>query len=243
MGDAGEVGRRCACAQLRDGTRWDSATDAPDTASTDDLDPAQVDGLTDVDPAAFRAMLHQVADEMADYWAGIEGRPVFPDVEPGTIAPLFPAAPPEGPASMAAILDDLRGLVEPNATAWNHPGFMAYFPTSSSAAGIAGEMLMASLAQNLFLWRTSPIGTELETVVVSWFRQALGLPEAFDGFFNDTASIGSLIALAAAREAAGLDAAERGLAGAIGAGAAARVCLGGGAQLDRQGVHDARARA
>jgi aromatic-L-amino-acid decarboxylase len=187
------------------------AADAPDPRH-DDLDPAQVDGLADVDPAAFRAMLHQVADEMADYWAGIEGRPVFPDVEPGTIAPLFPAEPPEAPASMAAILDDVRALVEPNATAWNHPGFMAYFPTSSAAAGMAGEMLMASLAQNLFLWRTSPIGTELETVVVSWFRQALGLPEAFDGFFNDTASIGSLIALAAAREAAGLDAARRGLA-------------------------------
>jgi aromatic-L-amino-acid decarboxylase len=175
------------------------ATEAPDPGH-DDLDPAQVDGLIDVDPAAFRAMLHQVADEMADYWAGIESRPVFPDVEPGSIAPLFPAEPPEAPASMAAILDDLRALIEPHATAWNHPGFMAYFPTSSSAAGIAGEMLMASLAQNLFLWRTSPIGTELETVVVAWFRQALGLPEDFDGFFNDTASIGSLIALAAARE-------------------------------------------
>ena len=178
----------------------------------DGLDPAQVDGLTDVDPEAFREMLHQVADEMADYWTGIEDRPVLPDVEPGSIAPLFPDEPPEGPASLAAILEDVRRLVEPNATAWNHPGFMAYFPTSSSAAGIAGEMLMASLAQNLFLWRTSPIGTELETVVVSWLRQALGLPEGFDGFFTDTASIGSLIALAAARETAGLDAANRGLA-------------------------------
>ena len=187
--------------------------DGLDAAGRDRLDPAQVDGLTDVDAATFRAMLHEVADEMADYWAGIEARPVFPDVEPGSIAPLFPDEPPEEPVSMAAILDDLRGLVEPNATAWNHPGFMAYFPTSSSAAGIAGEMLMASLAQNLFLWRTSPIGTELETVVVSWLRQALGLPDGFDGFFNDTASIGSLIALAAARETAGLDAANRGLAG------------------------------
>jgi aromatic-L-amino-acid/L-tryptophan decarboxylase len=187
--------------------------DRPREPEAGRLDPAQVDGLTDVDAAAFRAMLHQVADEMADYWEGIERRPVFPDVEPGSIGPLFPQHPPEAPASMAMILQDIRELVEPNSTAWNHPGFMAYFPTSSSAAGIAGEMLMASVAQNLFLWRTSPIGTELETVVVSWLRQALGLPDGFDGFFNDTASIGSLIALAAARETAGLDAASRGLAG------------------------------
>jgi aromatic-L-amino-acid decarboxylase len=63
------------------------------------------------------------------------------------------------------------------------------------------------------LWRTSPIGTELEEVVVDWLRQALGLPERFDGLLTDTASTSSLIALAAAREAAGLDVAARGLAG------------------------------
>ena len=177
------------------------------------LDPAQVDGLTDLDPAAFRRVLHEVADLMADYAESLPGRPVLPPVDPGSIAPLFPPAPPEEPEPLAAILDDYRRLVEPNATAWNHPGFMAYFPTSSSAAGVVGELLMASLAQNTFLWRTSPIGTELETVVVSWLRQALGLPDEFDGLFTDTASIGSLIGLAAAREAAGLDAAKRGLPG------------------------------
>jgi aromatic-L-amino-acid decarboxylase len=177
------------------------------------LDPAQVEGLADLDPAAFRRVLHEVADLMADYAESLAERPVLPPVEPGSIAPLFPAIPPEEPEPLDAILDDYRRLVEPNATAWNHPGFMAYFPTSSSAAGVVGELLMASLAQNTFLWRTSPIGTELETVVVSWFRQALGLPEGFDGLFTDTASIGSLIGLAAAREAAGLDAAKQGLAG------------------------------
>ena len=177
------------------------------------LDPAQVDGLTDLDPAAFRRLLHEVADLMADYAESLPGRPVLPPVEPGSIAPLFPTSPPEEPEAFATILDDYRRLVEPHATAWNHPGFMAYFPTSSSAAGVVGELLMASLAQNTFLWRTSPIGTELETVVVSWLRQALGLPDAFDGLFTDTASIGSLIGLAAAREAAGLDAAKLGLSG------------------------------
>jgi aromatic-L-amino-acid decarboxylase len=63
------------------------------------------------------------------------------------------------------------------------------------------------------LWRTSPIGTELEGVVVRWLRLGLGLPDAFDGLLTDTASTSTLIALAAAREHAGLDAAARGLAG------------------------------
>jgi aromatic-L-amino-acid decarboxylase len=90
---------------------------------------------------------------------------------------------------------------------------MAYFATPASAAGILGEMLMASLGQNTMLWRTSPIGTELESVVVGWLRQGLGLPADYDGFITDTASTSSLISLAGARDAAGFAAATDGLVG------------------------------
>ena len=104
-------------------------------------------------------------------------------------------------------------------------------------------MLTATLGQNPMLWRTSPIGTELEQVVVDWLRQALGLPDTFDGLLTDTASTSTLIALAAARQAAGFDAAQRGPHRPAGPPVAARLRLGRGAQLDREGVHDARARA
>jgi aromatic-L-amino-acid decarboxylase len=154
-----------------------------------------------------------VVDVMADYLDSVEARPVFPSIEPGSLRPLFPAAAPEGPEPLSAILDDYRRLIEPNATHWQHPGFFAYFPTTASGPGILGEMLTAALGQNAMLWRTSPIGTELEEVVVDWLRQALGLPVAFDGLLTDTASTSSLIALAAARQAAGLDVAAAGLAG------------------------------
>jgi aromatic-L-amino-acid decarboxylase len=182
-----------------------------------ELDRQQVDGLTDLDPEAFRAALHAVADVMADYAAGVESYPVFPPVEPGSLAALFPAAPPDGPAPLAQILADYRTLIEPNATHWAHPGFMAYFATPASAAGILGEMLIASLGQNTMLWRTSPIGTELESVVVGWLRQGLGLPAEFDGFITDTASMSTLIALAGARDVAGFASAGDGVA-AIAAG-------------------------
>ena len=48
---------------------------------------------------------------------------------------------------------------------------------------------------------------------MGWLRQAVGLPDAFDGLITDTASTSSLIALAAAREAAGVGAAADGIAG------------------------------
>ncbi len=176
-------------------------------------DPAQVDGLSDMDPATFRAAAHAVVDLMADYLATIEERAVFPPVEPGSLRPEFPGAAPDAPEALDAILADYERLIPSSATHWQHPGFMAYFATTASGPGILGEMLTAVLGQNPMLWRTSPIGTELEEVVVDWLRIALGLPDEFDGLLTDTASTSSLIALAAAREAAGLDVAARGLAG------------------------------
>ena len=166
-----------------------------------------------MDTASFRAAAHVVADMIADYVAQVEEHAVFPGIEPGTLRRRFPADVPMGPESIDAILADYDRLVVPNATHWQHPGFMAYFATTASGPGILGEMLTAALGQNPMLWRTSPIGTELEEVVVGWLRQGLGLPDAFDGLLTDTASTSSLIALAAAREAAGLDVAAKGLAG------------------------------
>jgi aromatic-L-amino-acid decarboxylase len=177
------------------------------------VDADQLGGLLDMDAAAFRAAAHAVVDRMADYLEAIEDWAVFPPIEPGSIRPAFPTTPPEDPESIEAILTDVDRLIVPNATHWQHPGFLAYFGTTASGPGILGEMLTAALGQNAMLWRTSPIGTELEEVVVDWLRQALGLPEAFDGLITDTASTSSLIAIAAAREATGLDIASGGLPG------------------------------
>jgi len=177
----------------------------------------------DMDPATFRAAGHVVVDVMADYLEGVGTRPVFPPIEPGSLRPLFPTDAPEAPETLDAILADYHALVEPNATHWQHPGFLAYFATTASGPGILGEMLTAALGQNPMLWRTSPIGTELEEVVVDWLRRALGLPATFDGLLTDTASTSTLIALAAAREAAGTDASARGLAGRDDLGVGLRV--------------------
>ena len=185
----------------------------PETGPTEE----QRTGLTDMSPADFREAAHRVVDVMADYLDTLEERAVLPPIEPGSLRDHFPATPPETPEPIDAILDDYRRLIEPNATHWQHPGFLAYFATTASGPGILGEMLTAALGQNPMLWRTSPIGTELEGVVVDWLRQGLGLPDAFDGLLTDTASTSTLIALAAAREAAG-DVAGSGLVARSGAG-------------------------
>ena len=202
---------------LADVSPTDDAPDNPSLPETSSslggIDEEQRSGLTDMDPEAFRAAAHAAVDLLADYLATVERYPVFPPVEPGSLRPMFPVTPPEDPEPIGRILDDYRRLVEPNVTHWQHPGFLAYFGTTASGPGILGEMLTAAIGSNAMLWRTSPVATELEQVVVDWLRRALGLPEGFDGLITDTASTSTLLALAAAREAAGTGASALGLAG------------------------------
>lgn len=167
----------------------------------------------DMDPAQLSAGLHRAADIVSDYLACVPEYPVLPKMEPGDLRRLLPPAPPVQPEPIDRILDDYRSLIEPRVTHWNHPGFMAYFPVTGSGPGIIGEMLGAALNVNAMLWRTGPAPTELEEHCCDWLRQMIGLPASFKGHINDTASISSLLALAAARERAGLDVRRHGMAG------------------------------
>jgi aromatic-L-amino-acid decarboxylase len=167
-----------------------------------------------MDVAEFRRAAHRVADRVADYLENLESFRVLPDLEPGSVRARLPEAAPEDPEPLERILEDYRTLIEPNITHWQHPGFMAYFPSVASGPGILGEWLATGLNSNVMFWRNAPASTELEEVVVGWLRRMLGLPGRFDGMFTDTASISSLLSLVAARQAVpGLDARIRGLTG------------------------------
>ena len=173
-----------------------------------------VDLSGDLSGDELRAALRRAADMAADYLDGVGDYPVLPRLEPGELAAKLPVAPPRRPEPIDTVLDDYRELIEPATTHWNHPGFLAYFAISGSAPGIVGETLSAALNVNAMLWRTSPAATELEERVCDWLRQMTGLPEGFHGHINDTASISTMLALAAARHRLpGAAIRERGMAG------------------------------
>ena len=101
--------------------------------------------LGDLPPAEFRALLHTVADWIADYRATLEQRPVAPQVEPGQIAAALPEQPPEQGAPLREILADFDRLIVPGLVQWGHPAFFGYFGSTTTAPGILGEMLTAAL--------------------------------------------------------------------------------------------------
>ncbi|CAN5161061.1 pyridoxal-dependent decarboxylase [soil metagenome] len=152
----------------------------------------------------FRAHGRQVVDWIADYLETVESRPVRSQVSPGDLTAALPARPPETGTPFDDVLADLDRVILPGITHWQHPSYFAYFPANASGPAILGDLLSAGLGVQGMLWTTSPACTELETVVVDWLAQLLGLPEHFGpagsggGTIADSASSANLIALLAA---------------------------------------------
>lgn len=161
----------------------------------------------------FRAAAHKAIDWIADYFENIDSYPVLSRVQPGDIEKQFAGAASESGKPYDALFAEFQQKILPGITHWNHPSFFAYFSITGSQAGLLGEMLSAALNANGMLWKTSPSLTELETLALRWLRDAMGLPADLFGIINDTASINVFLALAAAREATGLDIRSSGMTG------------------------------
>ena len=157
-------------------------------------------------PDEFRRHGHALVEWLAAYQEKVESYPVLSQVKPGEIRAGLPAQPPQQGEPFERILADVDRLIMPGITHWQSPNFFAYFPSNNSGPSILGELLSAGLGVQGMLWATSPACTELETLVLDWLADMLGLPEQFKsssaggGVIQDTASSATLCALLAARE-------------------------------------------
>ncbi|MBV9648414.1 MAG: amino acid decarboxylase, partial [Candidatus Eremiobacteraeota bacterium] len=156
--------------------------------------------------------LPRVGQWIDEYYRDPRRYPVLSRALPGDVQRSLPVTAPEDPEPFGNIFDDFERIIVPGITHWNHPRFFAYFAISAAPVTVLADALAAALDVNAMLWRTSPAATELEDVVLGWLRALLGLPESLHGIVYDTASIGGFTALAAAREALGLEIRERGMA-------------------------------
>jgi aromatic-L-amino-acid/L-tryptophan decarboxylase len=156
-------------------------------------------------PDEFRRHGHEVVEWVARYLETVEDLPVQSPVDPGWVRSLLPPSPPESPEPFADVLADLDRVILPGVTHWQHPGWYAYFPTGASGPSVLADLVSSGLGVQGMLWSTSPACTELETHVLDWMAELLGLPERFrssgdgGGVIEESASGATLCALLAAR--------------------------------------------
>lgn len=150
----------------------------------------------------FRHWSRKAADWGTDYRESLRERPVRAQTQPGEIAARIADTPPEAAEPMERIFADFEETILPGMTHWQHPRFFAYFPANAAPVSVVAEYLVTVMAAQCMLWQTSPAATELETKVIDWLRQALGLPDGFSGVIQDSASSATLAAVLTMRERA-----------------------------------------
>ena len=166
----------------------------------------------DLSAEQWRRLGHEAVEWVARFLERVPELPVLARVRPGELLEALPPDGPEEPCPWPDTLAEFDRCILPGITHWNHPRFLAYFANTGSVPGILGALLAAALNPNAMLWRTSPAATELEVRVLEWLAAWLGLPRSSFAIINDTASVSTLVAIAAARQAVPGYRAELGLA-------------------------------
>ena len=138
----------------------------------------------------------------ADYHNTKRDRPVRAQVKPGETLAQLPASAPEEGQPLEDIWADFQTIVMPGITHWQHPRFFAYFNSNAAPASVLAEFLASIVAPQCMLWQTSPSATEMETRMMDWLIQALGLPGQYKGVIQDSASSATLAAVLTMRERA-----------------------------------------
>ena len=119
------------------------------------------------------------------------------------LEPVLSSAAPEDGRPAEEVLDFAVREILPVATRVDHPRFFAFVPSSATWPGVLADFLAAGYNTFQGTWLGSGGPSQIELVVLDWFREWVGYPETAGGLFTSGGSAASLDAFVAAREAAG----------------------------------------
>jgi aromatic-L-amino-acid decarboxylase len=110
---------------------------------------------------------------------------------------------PEHGCPPADVIERAVREILPVAGRVDHPRFFAFVPSSPTWPGVLADFLSAghNVFQGTWLGASGP--SQIEVIVIDWFREWIGYPESAGGLFTSGGSAASLDAFVAAREAAG----------------------------------------
>ena len=156
-----------------------------------------------IDAATFRALGHQLVDQVAGLLESLPRGPVRRDESPSAVrAALGLAAPlPEAGMDPAALLEESTRLLFEHSLFNGHPRFFGYITASPAPIGMLGDLLAAALNPNVGAWALSPAATEVEAQTVRWIAELIGFPTDAGGLLVSGGNMANIVCLAAARVA------------------------------------------
>jgi aromatic-L-amino-acid decarboxylase len=152
----------------------------------------------------FKALGHQLVDQIAELLASVRSRPVTPPNLSSTairdVFDLDTTLPEHGTPAGALLTQTARQLFE--CSLFNaHPRFFGYITAPPAPIGILGDFLASALNANVGIWTLAPAATEIEGQTVRWIAEFIGFP-AGDGLLVSGGNAANINCFIAARAAA-----------------------------------------
>lgn len=188
----------------------------------------------DLGPAEFEALLHQAAGAAARYWESLPERRAFTRPPAAVVERLRAEPLPRRGVAISEILTRIERDVVPYPNGAGHPRWWGFISSPAHPAGIAAELVAATL--NNYVHGTAQIAVDVELKVLDWLTEMVGLPQGASGILTSGGSAANLVALAAAREAKRPGVRERGPAAfdravAVYASSEVHSCVGRGLEV------------
>ena len=161
-----------------------------------------------MDVKEFRNVGHQVVDFLAGYLEDIEGKRVFPDVEPRRVNELFAESLPQDPSSAESVLKELEAKLFPYCTHVGHPGYMGLITPSPNPVGVLADFICSAINQNVGAYSIGPSAVAMERRVVRWLTDLCGYGPKAGGNLTSGGMMANFIGLKVGRDAVTRDRAQ-----------------------------------
>ena len=154
-------------------------------------------------PEEMRRLGYRAVDRIVERWEHLREGPAWEGGTRAELEPLMAEDPPEAGLDPDTVMDRAVRDILSRAGRIDHPRFFAFIPSSPTWPSVLGETLATGF--NIFqgTWLESAGPSQLELVVMEWFRTWLGLPETGGGLLTSGGSAANLVAVVTAREKAG----------------------------------------
>ena len=169
--------------------------------SLDQLETRIDDTSLDLEPEMMRRAGYQVVDWIVERLQNLRASPLGRELDREQTEALLREPLPEEGRCFEAVFAEYTQKVAPNAFSLDHPRFFAFIPSAPNFVSILADALVAG--SNVFAgtWVESSGPSQVELVVMDWFKGMLGLPDTAAGLLVSGGSVASLTALAVARRA------------------------------------------
>jgi aromatic-L-amino-acid decarboxylase len=154
-----------------------------------------------LDEAEMRRLGHSVVDRVVDRWLALRDSPAIAMRPVEELTALLGGPIPREPSDIDAALELLAVTALANMQQAGHPRFFARVPSPASFAAVLGDWLSTGFNTISTSWQGASGPTTVETTVVDWLRELMGMPADTEGILVSGGSMGNVTAIAAARHA------------------------------------------